>query len=306
MFTARNKGRFAVMATAVGAALALAGCASGDPLDPDEGSGGGSGDSETIVIGSQGYYSNEIIAEIYAQALEDAGFTVERNFNIGQRDAILPSLESGELDLIPEYTGNLLQYYNADATATQPDEVYSELVDALPDGLTALDYSPATDQDSYNVTQAFSDENGVTSLADLAGKTGLKLGGPPEMAERPYGPSGLESVYGVTVEFQPTADTTVDALVAGTIDIGNVYSADPRIASQKLVTLEDPEGLFLSSNVVPIANADIADDISDIINAISAAMTPEDLVALNVKSVDDEESSDVIATDWLTEKGLLS
>src|SRR5688572_10048560 len=101
MFTARNKGRLALGAVAVGAALALSGCAAGDPLDSGD---TGGGESETIVIGSQAYYSNEIIAEIYAQALENAGFTVQRDFSIGQRDAYLPSLEDGEIDLFPEYT----------------------------------------------------------------------------------------------------------------------------------------------------------------------------------------------------------
>ena len=124
MFTARNKGRLALTAVAVGAALALAGCATGDPLDP--GTGGGGGD-ETIVVGSQAYYSNEIIAEIYAQALENAGFEVERQFQIGQRDAYIPELEAGDVDLFPEYTGNLLQFYDPETTATQADAVYAEL-----------------------------------------------------------------------------------------------------------------------------------------------------------------------------------
>ena len=140
-----------------------------------------------------------MIAEIYSQALEGAGFTVERNFNIGQRDAYLPSLEDGSIDLFPEYTGNLLQYFEPDTTATTPDDVYAALQDALPDGLTVLDQSPATDQDSYNVTSAFAEENGLTSIADLAGIDGLVLGGPPELEERPYGPKGLEEVYGVSV-----------------------------------------------------------------------------------------------------------
>ncbi len=112
MFTARNKGRLALTAAVVGAALALAGCTTGDPLAPEETGDGGNG--ETIVVGSQAYYSNEIIAEIYAQALENAGFTVERQFQIGQRDAYIPELEAGDVDLFPEYTGNLLQFYDPD------------------------------------------------------------------------------------------------------------------------------------------------------------------------------------------------
>lgn len=301
MLTARNKGRLALDAAVVGAALALSGCATGDPLD----SGSGDSPSEAIVVGSQAYYSNEIIAEIYAQALENAGFTVERKFQIGQRDAYLPALESGEVDLFPEYSGNLLQFYSPDTTATTSDDVYAELQDALPAGLVVLEQSAATDQDSYNVTAAFAAEHGLTSLADLASlSVPLTLGGPPELEERPYGPSGLLEKYGVTVGFTATGDTTVEDLLAGTVNIANVYSADPRIQTEDLVTLDDPEGLFLASHVVPLANADIAAEIADVINAVSAKLTPEGLVALNVQSTVDQLSSAEIASRWLQENGL--
>ena len=301
MSTARTRLTLALAGTAV-VALVLAGCASSDPLDG--GNGPASDDSSTIVIGSQAYYSNEIIAEIYAQALEANGFEVERSFNIGQRDAYMPAIEDGSIDLFPEYTGNLLQYFEPDTTATTPDDVYAALQEALPEGLTVLDQSPATDQDSYNVTAAFAEEHDLTSIADLAGIEGLVLGGAPELEERPYGPTGLKDLYDVTVTFNPTADTTVDELVAGNIQVANVYSADPRIETDDLVTLEDPKGLFLASNVVPLVNAEIADEIADVINAVSAALTPEGLVALNVQSTKDERSSADIAADWLAENGL--
>ncbi len=282
------------------AAFALSACGSSDSLEGGGSNGGGSGgESSPIVIGSQQYPSNEIIAEIYAQALEANDIAVERNFSIGQRDAYMPSIEDGSIDLFPEYTGNLLQYYDADATATTADDVYAALQEALPEGLTALEYSPATDQDSYNVTAAFAEENDLASIGDLAGIDGLTLGGAPELETRPYGPSGLKEVYGVDVRFEATADTTVDELVAGNIQIANVYSADPRIETQNLVTLEDPAGLFLASNVVPIANADVADEIADVINAVSAAMSPEELVAMNVESTEEERSPEDIAADWI-------
>ncbi|MBU1587479.1 MAG: ABC transporter substrate-binding protein [Actinobacteria bacterium] len=303
MFTARNKGRLALGAVVVGAALALSGCASGDPLDSGSSE---SGSSETITIGSQAYYSNEIIAEIYAQALENAGFTVERDFNIGQRDAYLPSLENGDVDLFPEYTGNLLQYYSPDTKATTSDDVYAELKTALPDGLTVLDQSAATDQDSYNVTKEFADANNLKSLEDLSKVTvPLTLGGNAELEERPYGPQGLLSLYGATVGFSATGDTTVEDLLAGTINIANVYSADPRIQTENLVTLADPKGLFLASNVVPLVNADIADSIADVINAVQAKLTAEGLVALNVESTVDQKSSADIAKKWLEDNDLL-
>ena len=275
----------------LGAGLILSGCAA-------DTAGG-----ETIVVGSQAYYSNEIIAEIYAQALENEGFTVERQYQIGQRDAYLPELESGAVDLFPEYTGNLLQYYAPDTSATQADDVYGELQDALPEGLTALAMSPATDQDSYNVTAEFAAANGLVSIADLASVDGLILGGAPELEERPYGPTGLLEKYGVTVSFDATGDVTVEALLEGVVNVANVYSGDPRIAEFGLITLQDPEGLFLASNVVPIASREVAEDIARVIDPISAALTPEGLVALNLQSTKDKMSSADIARQWLEANG---
>jgi osmoprotectant transport system substrate-binding protein len=275
---------------ALASALVFTGCAS-------------DATSETLVVGSQAYYSNEIIAEIYAQALEGAGYTVERQFQIGQRDAYLPELESGAVDVFPEYTGNLLQFYSPDTTATQADAVYAELEGALPESVTALAMSPATDQDSYNVTAEFAAENGLASIADLAALEGLVLGGFPELEERPYGPSGLLETYGVTVSFSGTADVTVDALMAGELTIANVYSADPRIAEFGLVTLADPEGLFLASNVVPIVSSEFAEELAVVLNPVSEALTAAGLVALNLQSTQDELSPAVIATQWLEANG---
>ncbi len=307
MITA-GKGRLvALAAVVVGATVALAGCSSGDPLDSGSSDGGGS--SETIVVGSQDYYSNEIIAELYAQALEENGYTVERDLRIGQREVYIPEIESGSIDVFPEYTGNLLQYYVPDTAATTSDDVYAELETSLPDGLRVLDQSPATDQDSYNVTKTFSDENDVKSLADLKNvSTPITLGGNSELATRPYGPEGLKSVYGVDVAFTPIEDSggplTLKALVDNQVQMVNIYSADPNIAANDLVTLEDPEGLFLASNVVPVVSEKVDDKIAKILNTVSAALTAEDLVALNALSVNEQESADQIASDWLADKAL--
>lgn len=284
----------AAIAISIGSVIGLAGCApSATPS------------SEPIVIGSQAYYSNEIIAEAYALVLEDAGFTVERTFSLGQRDVYVPAIVAGEVDLFPEYTGNLLQFFVPTATETAADDVYAALATALPEGLTALAMSPASDQDSYNVTQEFASANGLESIADLASLTDITLGGAPELAERPYGPTGLLEKYGVTVSFEATGDTTVESLVAGIVDMANVYSADPRIQQLGLVTLSDPLGLFLASNVVPIASEAVNADARALIDAVSAAMSAEDLIALNVRSVDEKLSAAVIAREWLVSEGLL-
>jgi len=306
MITA-GKGRLvALAAVAVGATVALAGCASGDPLDSGSET---AASGETLVVGSQDYYSNEIIAELYAQALEANDFTVQRDFRIGQREVYIPDIESGAIDVFPEYTGNLLQYYVPDTKATTADDVYAELETSLPDGLRVLDQTSATDQDSYNVTKEFSEQNGVTSLEDLAKvTTPLTLGGNSELATRPYGPDGLKSVYGVDVAFTPIEDSggplTIKALEDGDVQIVNIFSANPAIATSDLVTLDDPKGLFLASNVVPVVSKKVDDKAAEVINTVSAALTAEELVALNAKSVDDQESAEQIASDWLAEQKL--
>lgn len=284
--------------------LALAGCGSSDPL-ANEPSAGASGESDkSVVVGSQAYYSNEIIAEIYAQALEKAGFTVERKFNIGQRDAYMPQLENGSIDIMPEYTGNLLQYFEPETSARASDDVYNELGKALPDSLAVLDQAQASDQDSYTVTEKFAKDNSLSSIEDLAKVSQkLTLGGPPELAERPYGPKGLSKTYGVDVAFSATGDTTVEDLNAGTVNVANVFTADPRIKTDNLVVLDDPKALFLASNVVPVVEADKSEELAAVINPISAKLSAEELINLNVQSTVDQKSAEDIASAWLGSNG---
>lgn len=303
---ARGRARFRLGAAGVlAASVALAACSTADPLDA-----GGSADPtggtgpEVIVVGSQDYYSNEIIAEIYAQALADAGFTVERDFRIGQREAYLPEIESGSIDLFPEYTGPLLQVWDPDTSARTSDDVYAALTAAVPEGLQVLDQSSATDQDSYVVTRAFAEEYGVGSLDDLAGvPVPLTLGGNSEGENRPNGPIGLKDTYGVDVGFAPIEDgggpLTVKALLDDQVQLAIIYTASPSMASADLLALEDPEGLLLASNVVPVASADLPEGAVEIVNGISAALTPETLVALNTESVETRASAATIARTWL-------
>jgi osmoprotectant transport system substrate-binding protein len=305
MFTARARKALTGLAVATVTVIGLAGCASSNPLDSGSSAGAGGGDGDTIVVGSQAYYSNEIIAEIYAQALEGDGIAVDRKFNIGQRDAYIPLLEDGTVTLFPEYTGNLLQFFDKETTARTADEVYAALPDALPEGLEVLDQSTATDGDSYTVTKAFADKYNLKTIADLKNVTEpLTLGGNAELEQRPYGPEGLKTTYGVDVAFSATGDTTVDDLVAGTVNIANVYTSEPRIQTDDLVVLEDPDGLFLASNVVPVVNTKAADKVKDVINKVSAKLTPEGLVALNVESTVDQKSAADIAKKWLADNGL--
>jgi len=282
---------------------ALAGCTSNDPFSANSTS------AQTIVVGSQDYYSNEIIAEIYAQALEGQGWDVDRQFRIGQREIYLPEIEAGGIDLFPEYSGPLLQYWEPDTTARLGDDVYAELKKVVPSGLHVLDQAEATDQDSYVVTQAFADQWGLKTIADLAKvTTPLVMGANSEAQNRPNGPQGLLNTYGVEASFTPIEDgggpLTVKALQDDEIQIAIIYTADPSIAADNLVSLEDTKGLFLSSHVVPLASDKITDEAAATINKVSAALSSADLIALNTRSVTDQLPASTIARDWLAQKNL--
>lgn len=307
MFTARGKRSVFAVGLVAAAALALSACASSNPLAEPSDSSGGSGGADAIVVGSQAYYSNEIIAEIYAQALEADGLTVDRQFNIGQRDAYMPDVESGAIDVFPEYTGSLLEYISKDGVdVTSPEDVYKALQGALPDGLTALDFAEATDQDSYTVLKSFADENGLKTIGDLAKVSSqVTIGAAPEFEQRPYSPVRAKEVYGVDLAFSATGPTTLESLLAGTIQVGDIYTADPAFETEDIVALEDPENLIISSNVVPIVSSDVADKVSGVLNAISAKLTGEQLVALNVQSTVDQKSPKDIAAQWLSDNGLV-
>lgn len=307
MFTA-NRGRLALVgAVAVGAVVALAGCASGDPLaEPSS-----STEASTIVVGSQAYYSNEIIAEIYSQALEAGGYTVDRQFQIGQREVYLPDIEAGKIDVFPEYTGSLLQALDKNAVGGTSDATYAELQAALPDNVRVLDKAEASDQNSWTVTQAFADTYNLTDIASLANVTEpITVGGNSELETRPYGPSTLKEKYGINIAgFVPVEDSggplTVKALVDGDIQLANIYTADPNIKTNNLVALSDPDGLFFPDNVVPVVSEKVDDSATAILNKVSAALTAGVLVDLNSQSVNDELSADKIATAWLTKENLL-
>lgn len=298
------KGTLKLAATATVAALTLAGCAGGDPLQ----SGSAKSDN-TITIGSQDYYSNEIIAEIYAQALEAEDYKVDRQYRIGQREVYVKELESGAIDLMPEYTGPLLQYWEPDLSSMPEDEVYAKLREVTPGGLRILEQSPATDQDSYVVTRDFAAQHDLKNIADLKNAgVPLTLGANSEVETRAYGPAGVKEAYGVELGFTPIEDgggpLTVKALQDGDIQVAIIYTADPAISKNNLVSLGDPKGILLPSHVVPIASDRLDAAAEKIVNKISLAMTPEELVALNARSVDEKLSAKQIASEWLAKQKL--
>lgn len=309
MFTAQNKARFAVSAVAVGALVALAGCATTDPTGPSEPA---EGTGETIVIGSFAFPESEILAEMYAIALEEAGFDVETALNLGPRQATIPALEDGSIDLMPEYNGNLLFFYDTENEARSTEEVDAALAEIVPDGFQVLDSSPAQDKDAYVVTRAKADEFGLVDIGDLSALEPFALGANPQFGELGYGIPGLASVYGVTdVEFVPIEDfggpDTVRALVDDAVQVADIYTTSPAITAEDLVVLEDPLNLIAAQNVLPLLNSAVySDELAAVLNEISAALSTEDLIALRDRVEGDENvQASVAARDWLEEKGLI-
>jgi osmoprotectant transport system substrate-binding protein len=291
---------------AAGADTAAAGAntvaAGADSAAPDTAT---TGKATKLVVGSQAYYSNEIVAEIYSQALEAGGYKIDRQFQIGQREVYLPEITSGKIDVFPEYIGSLAQALDKTVAGGKTDEVYNSLTKVLPKGLTALKPSAASDQNSWTVTKAFADKYKLTDVASLKNVTEpITVGGNSELETRPYGPKALADKYGIeTKGFKAVEDSggplTVKALTSGAIQLANIYTADPNIATNNLVALADPDGLFLPDNIAPIVSSTFDDTAKAILEKVSAALTQEDFVKLNAESVNDKKSSKDIASEWL-------
>jgi osmoprotectant transport system substrate-binding protein len=306
--TSSARGTRRAAAVALVAAFTLGACGTGgDPLD----SGGEEADSGTVVVGSADFPENILLAEMYAGVVEATGADVETKLSIGSREAYIPALEAGEINLIPEYTGNLLLHFDADAESTDPQEVYSDLESALPEDLTVLEASEAEDKDALVVTRETAQKHDLQTIADLEPVAGqLTMGGAAEFRERRAGLVGLKDVYGIEFEEFVSLDAggalTKTALADGDIDVANLFSTDPTIATEGYLMLEDPENLFLAQQVVPLVAEDaLTPEIEQALDDLSAALTTENLTeALSQVLVDKREPADV-AQQFLEDNDLV-
>ncbi|KJK60068.1 ABC transporter substrate-binding protein [Saccharothrix sp. ST-888] len=296
--------------TAVGLLLGAAACSSSgssNPLDATSGSSGGSGSTggKTVVVGSANFPENVLLASIYSQALKAKGVKVEEKFNIGSREVLYGQLQNGSLSVLPEYNGALLAYLDAKNTATGTEAVNAALQKALPSSLGLLDSAPAEDKDSLSVTQETADKYQLKSIADLSAKAGeFAIGGPPEFKSRRE--QQLKDIYGLAFkEWKPTGDTTANALKDGSIQVGNVFTTDPKIVQFKLVPLTDPKNLFSSQNVTPLINKTGVDaTAAGALNAVSAKLDTPGLTQLMKRVSVDKEDPSAVAKDWLKSNGL--
>ena len=293
----------------VAAALTLAACGNSDPLAEDTGDGGGGG-SESISIGSADFPESQLLAEIYAQALEAKDVSVSREFNLGSREKYFTGLEDGSIDLIPEYTGVLLQFINKEAPEVESEEVYKALQGVLPDNLIVLDKADAEDKDAIVVTKETAEKWSLTSIEDLVPHCGeVVFGGPTEIQERPDGIPGIKETYGCTFKsfsaLQPGAITT-KALLDDTVQAADIFTTDAAIEANDLVVLEDPKNNFAAQNVVPLVNKEKASDtVTEALNAISAKLDTEALLDLNARlNAPDKPDYADVAEEWLAEIGV--
>ncbi len=276
---------------------------------------GGSGDStegEPITVSSFNFNESVIVAEIYAQALERAGYTVERSLNLGNREVVKPALESGEIDLVPEYVGTIAGFLGA--TPTADAQATWEEAKALFEetGVTLLAFSPAEDKNAFVVTAETASANSLTTISDLGPVAGgFKFGGPPECPERPLCLQGLEDHYGLEfAEFVPldaAGPITVAALEGGDVDVVLLFSSQGVIAEKGWVVLEDDQGLQPAENLVPAIRMAVLDeygeDLSNLLNEVSQKIEQDALTEMNKRADIDGEDPAVLAGDWLDQNG---
>jgi osmoprotectant transport system substrate-binding protein len=308
----RRRLKIVILTLTLGALTTLAACGSADPTAPASPAAGGK-----VIVGSFAFPESEILGEIYAQALKAKGVEVETKFSIGPRQQTIPALRDGSINVIPEYNGNLLAFYDPKYTQRTTTDVDAALVDAVKaDKLQILKSAAAEDKDAYVVKRKTADDNGLKEIGDLAKIVPFKLGSNPQFGELGYGIPGLKSVYGVgqnakDVTFVPIEDfggpDTVKALVDDSVQVADIYTTSPALPAEDLVVLEDPKDMISSQNVVPlVADSVYSDQLATTLNSVSAQLQTADLIALRDRVEGKEKASaSSAAKDWLTQKGLV-
>ena len=327
MTTTSTRSRMAAFLLMLVLALVASACASDDDGSDDAaGDVSESADGTTdegaetaeelgdITVGSTNFDEQELVAEMYALALEDAGYTVERRYQLGSREVVLPALTSGEIDVYPEYVGTALEFLNEGAgEATGDTEASTELLRErfAEQGVDVLEPSDAQDKNGLVVRQETADTYGLSTVSDLADVAGdLTLGGPPECPERPLCIPGYESAYGVTFGDFRSLDAggpvTIEALSAGEIDVALLFTTDGVIAANDWVLLDDDQDLQPAENIVPVIRSEAnTDAATEALDAVSAVLTTENVTEMIRQLRVDLADPAEVAETFLTDQGAL-
>lgn len=276
-----------------------------------KGRGGFSGD-KTITIGSTNFSEQLLVANMYAHLLEKNGYKVNKRLNLGNREIVMPAVTSGQLDLIPEYTGAMMLFFDKNATKTSPQDVAEAVRATKPSGTEMLEPSKAEDKDALAVTQTTADTYKLKKVSDLTPDVAkqLVIGGAPEMKERQQGLAGYKRVYGIEFKEFKALDAggpvTVAAMDKGEVQVGEVFTTQGVLKSKKWVVLEDDKNLQPAQQIVPFGSQNKLDDqVKGVLNRCSAVLTTDDLIELNAKIDIEKQDPDQVAAEWLKAKGLV-
>lgn len=294
-------------APASGTSTSAAASASGGASNPL----GGGAASGSVVIGSANFPENELLAEVYALALQKKGVKVTTKLNIGAREVYYPQVEKGAISIIPEYNGNLLSVeVDKTSTAKTTSAIDAALAAKLPSMLTVLNPAPAQDKDSVTVTAATAARYHLKTIADLKPyASGMVFGGPPEFRTRPDGLSGLKANYGLTFKGFDPLDTsgplTLSALTSGKVQAADVFTTTPQIVTDKLVSLADPKSNFAAQNVIPLVyKPALTPTISATLNAVDAKLTTSALLQMDNAVITDKANYTTVAEGFLQSIGM--
>ena len=279
----------------------------------------GGGGKPTVKVGSDGFYEAKVMAEIYAQALEAGGYTVDRTgIGIGARKVSAPALESGQIDLKPEYIGSGLAFYEAGKQTGDPaaNEAALQAVMATKGGgITVLSYAPAADQNAFVVRKETATQLKLAKLSDAAPvQDQLKWGLATDCKTNPVCAAALKSAYGLDPKnITPLAacDTPMaQALANKTIDVAELCSTQPDIAVNGFVVLTDDKKTQPADNIAPLVRNDLLAKtdktvFSKILNDVSAKMDTATLTDLNKQITVDKKDITAVAKAWLQSVGLI-
>ena len=264
----------------------------------------------SVTIGSAAFPENELLADIYGDAMSAKGVTVTKKLDIGERGVYIAALKDGSIGAVPEYSGSILTYFDTSNTAKSPTAVYTALQRAAAQqGFTVTKYAAAQDSDTITVTQRTASKYHLRTIGDLKPVAGqLTLGAPAQFKTRADGVPALKSVYGVVFgRFTPlgtSGTVTVNALKNGSIDAADIFSTDPSIVKNHFVSLKDTKNMFAAQNVVPLFSRKVlTQPMKDACDAVSAQLTTTQLAQL-VAKVAGGASADTVARNWLKQHNL--
>jgi glycine betaine/choline ABC-type transport system substrate-binding protein len=265
----------------------------------------------SVVVGSGNVPEQTLIAEIYAQALMAKGILVTRKFDIGPRSVYFPAMQIDQVAVIPEYNGTLLTTsLDPKSKAVTTQGIDAALTKELPPSMEILDPAPAQDKDSVTVAQGTAAKYHLTSITDLIHvATSMIIGGPPEFESRQQGLVGLRAKYGLTFRsFRPLDDSgpvSHTGLTTGYVQAADIFTTDPAIQEDHLVTLADPDHVFTAGNVVPLVYKNRVNAmVVATLNAVSARLTQDALLELDVKVLGEHQDQAAVVRAWLKQVGL--